>query len=78
MSNRAPAKRIGTSIDAAADTSLKFDDWFRTYDQRTRGDASIGSDCLREACLKLFWKFAVLNRISLEDGERLQLDGYRS
>lgn len=69
---------IGTSKEAWVPFDNKADDWFRSYDQKTRHKAEDGSALLLERCNRLFRRFAEAHRISLEKAREFQLDGYRA
>jgi hypothetical protein len=69
---------IGTSKEAWLPFDNKADDWFRSYDQKTRRTAEDGSALLLERCNRLFRRFAEKNRISIERARELQLGGYRA
>lgn len=54
------------------------DDWHRSYDEKRCTSAAIGSEQLRDACLRLFWKFELQNRLPCGYGMAIQHKGYRS
>jgi hypothetical protein len=53
------------------------DDWWRSFDERTRHAAASGSERLKLAIEKMFWKFALKNKLDMATARRLQLDGHR-
>lgn len=60
-----------------AGNPMRCDDWFRSYDEKTCTNAAIGSEQLRDACKRLFWKFELEHRFPAGFGEKLQLGGYK-
>lgn len=63
------------AYQAASD--IKVDDWYRSYEQRTRGEAAAGCTALKEACEALFYRFEHEHSFPAGWGEKLLLGGYR-
>lgn len=72
MQKPAPAKR--ESLDPYAKTGGAL----ASGEQGERQKAEFGSERLKEACHKLFWKFELKHRLPHGYGQKFQLEGYRA
>ena len=80
MSATAGALKPAQSFDRYsrhADLTIRGDDWFRSYDEKTYHSAACGSEALRDGCLRMFRRFEIAHSLPPGFGQEIILRGYR-
>jgi hypothetical protein len=74
---RAGLKRPIPEREPVKDRNTKHGDPISAGDTVARHKAACGSEQLKRACQKLYWKFELQHRLPHGYGQKFQLEGYR-